>query len=104
MAAPQHPLERRTDLLTSRIGQRMNDLTAALLSAGGRRPYTKMFSTPDAVKWWSENRYNQDGLRALATLPPEAVTSLDAALAQAQQGQQDAGMPEIAGQLGVAEG
>src|SRR5262245_44117717 len=104
MAAPQHPLERRAALLAGRITSRMTDLTDSLVSAQGRRPFTDLKSRPDALAWWRENRYNQYGLRALATLPPEAVTSLDAALAQGQQQQQDVGMPQVAGQLGVAEG
>lgn len=89
----QHVLERRANLLSQKMTSRISDLKLSLSAAQGRVPFHTVLAKSDALKWWSQHRYDDLGQKALAGLQPEAVMNLDAALAQYTQQHNEMGMP-----------
>lgn len=90
----QHILERRAGLLADKLKKNMNDLTESLQAAGGRIPFKTKLSKGSALDWWAQHRYDQLGQRALSSLDPASIMSLDAELAKYNQSQ-DQGLPTI---------
>ena len=75
-------LERRAQLLSTRIHERINAVTAALAPPGQRRPFTVEHTRSDALSWWQDNRYSDVGTRVLKGWAVEDIAELDSALSQ----------------------
>lgn len=108
MSQPLHPLERRAQMLTGKLTQRMSDIGQSLQAANGRVPFKSKLSQNAALDWWSKHRYDALGQRALATLDPQSVFNLDAALNRYTANQQEQGVPQSVaspfGQAAVPQG
>jgi len=74
MAEPQHPVERRTSLLASRLTEQVGLIREML---GPRPLFSERLSKPEALAWWRAHRYDSLGARVLDTYKPEDVLGLD---------------------------
>lgn len=81
--SPQHPLEQRAALLGAAVKQRVHALSNGITPKGTRPPFTRRYSTAEALRWWMEHRYDQLGLNLITRMTPIQVARLDAWLAQA---------------------
>ena len=95
MTTSQHPLERRATLLAGKLTQRIGDIGQSLQAAQGRIPFSTKLPQADALKWWSQHRYDSYGQQALKNLQPQDVMSLDLALTRYAQGVDENGVPQM---------
>lgn len=77
--AESHRLERRSDLLASRMRD-ASDRFARQLGAGERPPFTTAMTKSESLAWWRQHRYDEQGQQALSRLQPWEVMRLDADL------------------------
>lgn len=86
--ATEHRLERVSHLLAQGIVHRKETIRDALLPDGDRPPWSKQFSRPDALRFWSEHRYDDVGKKYLDRMTVDTILDLDRALAEYYQQQQ----------------
>lgn len=84
MPEPQHPMERRTDLIAQGLKDRVSML-ADMMLPNGRRVYTTQLNDQKALEFWQKHRFDDMGKAVLATWSPSQVLQLDTRLMQAQQ-------------------
>lgn len=77
---PVHQFERRAQLLSTRIQQRMTALRNAVTPPGERPPFSVQQTEAEAMDWWSKNRYSPIGALVLQAWTPEQVARLDVKL------------------------
>lgn len=82
---PAHRLERRSQLLATRLKERVEAMTNALAPPGQRPPFTTTMTKNAALDWWAKNRYSDVGKMALSRYTPDQIAELDATLARRNQ-------------------
>lgn len=84
-STPSHRLERRSQLLATRLQERVEAMRNALAPPGQRPPFTTTMPKNAALDWWGKHRYDDVGKSALANYSPDQIAELDATLARRNQ-------------------
>lgn len=63
--------------------QRVHALSNGITPKGTRPPFTRRYSTAEALQWWEAHRYDPLGMALVTKMTPLQVAQLDAWLAQA---------------------
>lgn len=78
----QHPLERRSSLLATRMLALRDALRDAVAAEGDRQPFTEHKTETEAFAWWRAHRNDEHGKKVVERMPPARVMELDLWLSQ----------------------